>query len=138
MNLNYDEKMSDCVESFRKKLVGIEIIQWNKNLVKQVEQTSSENDFTKFTAPVLTNEARDEILKKIEKFSEEFKIAIRKIRQDFNKVADDTIKQKDILKATKQKIQLKTDFYTQKVEQIAEEKSKHIIKMGFNAHKRGL
>lgn len=83
--------------------------------------------------PQMTEENRMEIKKKIQKMTEEAKVAIRNIRRDAN---DETKKQKkdgilteDDVKTAEKNVQDLTDKYIKKLDEVAAKKEKEIMQI---------
>lgn len=84
----------------------------------------------RMAVPQLTGETRKEMTKKVSKLAEEAKVQIRNIRRDANSaVKKDETMDEDNQKDCEKEIQKVTDSYTKKVDQIADAKSKEILKV---------
>ncbi|NLC96149.1 MAG: ribosome recycling factor [Erysipelotrichaceae bacterium] len=84
----------------------------------------------RLTVPQLTEETRKQMVKKVSKMAEESKVSVRNIRREANDV---TKKNKelpeDIQKNILDEIQKVTDKYTKKIDEIASNKEKEVMKV---------
>jgi len=77
--------------------------------------------------PALTEERRRQLVKEVEKFSENGKVAIRNIRRDANDQMKKLGLSEDIEKGYLDDIQVLTDKYVKKVEELTKEKSDELL-----------
>jgi ribosome recycling factor len=92
---------------------------------------SSDGKIVRIAIPPLTEERRKELVRVINKMSEEHKVAVRNIRRDANEMLKDLKKEGDIsedeaFKAQDQ-VQKITDDHINLVEQATKEKEKEIL-----------
>jgi len=92
---------------------------------------SSDGKIVRIAIPPLTEERRKELVRVINKMSEEHKVAVRNIRRDANEMLKDLKKEGDIsedeaFKAQDQ-VQKITDDHINLVEQVTKEKEKEIL-----------
>jgi len=114
---------------------------WEKTMVQPVEKAIMQSDLglnpntaatvIRVPLPPLTEERRKELVRVINKVSEEHKVAVRNIRRDANEMLKDLKKEGDIsedeaFKAQDQ-VQKITDDHINLVEQITKEKEKEIL-----------
>ncbi|MGB7919372.1 MAG: ribosome recycling factor [Desulfobacterales bacterium] len=119
----------------------IAIQPWDVSGIKEIEKAilksdlgltpSSDGKIVRIAIPPLTEERRKELVKVINKVSEEHKVAVRNIRRDANEMLKDLKKEGDIsedeaFKAQDQ-VQKITDDHINLVEQITKEKEKEIL-----------
>ena len=84
----------------------------------------------RMAVPQLTGETRKEMTKKVAKLGEEAKVQIRNVRRDaMSAVKKDETMDEDNQKDCEKDIQKVTDSYTKKIDQIADAKSKEILKV---------
>ena len=84
----------------------------------------------RMAVPQLTGETRKEMTKKVAKLGEEAKVQIRNVRRDaMSVVKKDETMDEDNQKDCEKEIQKVTDSYTKKIDQIADAKSKEILKV---------
>lgn len=114
---------------------------WDKSLLKEIEKAILQSDLGLFpmndgnlirmAIPQLTEERRKELVKVVNKKSEEAKVAVRNIRRDGNvflkKEEKNSDVSKDIIKDTEDKIQKLTDKKIKEVEAVTERKIKEIM-----------
>ncbi len=84
----------------------------------------------RLTVPQLTGETRKEMAKKVGKFAEEAKVAVRNIRRDANSVIkkDDTMDE-DVQKDAENEIQKLTDSFIKEIEKVAQKKTDEVMKV---------
>ena len=114
---------------------------WDVSAIKEIEKAilksdlgltpSSDGKIVRIAIPPLTEERRKELVKVINKVSEEHKVAVRNIRRDANEMLKDLKKEGDIsedeaFKAQDQ-VQKITDDHVNLVDQITKEKEKEIL-----------
>lgn len=119
----------------------ITIQPWDVSVIKETEKAllksdlgltpSSDGKIIRIAIPPLTEDRRKELVKVVNKMSEEHKIAIRNIRRDSNEMLKDLKKEGDIsedeaFKAQEQ-IQKITDDSISLVDQITKDKEKEIL-----------
>lgn len=119
----------------------ITIQPWDVSGIKEIEKAilksdlgltpSSDGKIVRIAIPPLTEERRKELVKVINKVSEEHKVAVRNIRRDANEMLKDLKKEGDIsedeaFKAQDQ-VQKITDDHVNLVDQITKEKEKEIL-----------
>jgi ribosome recycling factor len=119
----------------------ITIQPWDTSVVKEVEKAilksdlgltpSSDGKIIRIAIPPLTEERRKDLVKVVNKMSEDHKIAIRNIRRDANEMLkslkkDGDISEDEAFKAqdTVQKI---TDEHIERIDALAREKEKEIL-----------
>lgn len=114
---------------------------WDKSLLKEIEKAILQSDLglvpmndgnlIRMAIPQLTEERRKELVKVVNKKSEEAKVAVRNIRRDGNvflkKEEKNSDVSKDIIKDTEDKIQKLTDKKIKEVEAVTERKIKEIM-----------
>ena len=114
---------------------------WDKTLLKEIEKailqsdlglvTMNDGNLIRMAIPQLTEERRKELVKVVNKKSEEAKVAVRNIRRDGNvflkKEEKNSDVSKDIIKDTEDKIQKLTDKKIKEVEAVTERKIKEIM-----------
>lgn len=114
---------------------------WDAGLVKDIEKAIQASDIginpindgriVRLCFPPLTEERRKEIVKKIHKYGEDAKVAIRSIRRDaldkYKAQKKESIITEDDLKDAEKKIQDLTDKYCKKVDSISADKEKEIM-----------
>ncbi|MEJ2474770.1 MAG: ribosome recycling factor [Desulfobacterales bacterium] len=119
----------------------ITIQPWDVSGIKEIEKAilksdlgltpSSDGKIVRIAIPPLTEERRKELVRVINKMSEEHKVAVRNIRRDANEMLKDLKKEGDIsedeaFKAQDQ-VQKITDDHINLVEQATKEKEKEIL-----------
>jgi ribosome recycling factor len=119
----------------------ITIQPWDTSVIKEVEKAilksdlgltpSSDGKIIRIAIPPLTEERRKELVKVVNKMSEDHKIAIRNIRRDANEMLksfkkDGDISEDEAFKAqdTVQKI---TDEHIERIDALAHDKEKEIL-----------
>ena len=114
---------------------------WDKSLLKEIEKAILQSDLglvpmndgnlIRMAIPQLTEERRKELVKVVNKKSEEAKVAVRNIRRDGNvflkKEEKNSDVSKDIINDTEDKIQKLTDKKIKEVEAVTERKIKEIM-----------
>jgi ribosome recycling factor len=119
----------------------ITIQPWDVSGIKEIEKAimksdlgltpSSDGKIVRIAIPPLTEERRKELVRVINKMSEEHKVAVRNIRRDANEMLKDLKKEGDIsedeaFKAQDQ-VQKITDDHINQVDQVTKEKEKEIL-----------
>ena len=114
---------------------------WDKSLLKDIEKAILQSDLglvpmndgnlIRMAIPQLTEERRKDLVKIVNKKSEEAKVAVRNIRRDGNvflkKEEKNSDVSKDIIKDTEDKIQKLTDKKIKEVEAVTDKKIKEIM-----------
>lgn len=114
---------------------------WDKSLTNEINRAiekadiginpQKESDLIRLVFPELTEERRKELVKKIKKYAEETKVAIRNVRRDgidlAKKEQKDNGISEDEERDLENKIQKITDEKIKKVDEIAEKKEKEIM-----------
>lgn len=92
---------------------------------------NSDGRVIRLNIPPLSTERRKQLVARVKELAEEARVAIRNIRRDANKHADQAEKEKilsqDERDATKEKIQELTKQYEGKVNKLAEAKEKEVM-----------
>jgi len=119
----------------------ITIQPWDVSVIKDVEKAllksdlgltpSNDGKLIRIAIPPLTEERRKQLVRSIQKKSEEFKIAVRNIRRDSNEMLkslkkDGEISEDDAFRAQDQ-VQKITDEHVQLIDDIFKEKEKEIL-----------
>jgi len=114
---------------------------WDVSVIKEIEKAilksdlgltpSNDGKIIRISIPPLTEERRKELVKIINKISEDHKIAVRNIRRDSNELLkglkkDGDISEDDAFKAQDQ-IQKITDEHIQLIDDVNKEKEKEIL-----------
>ena len=119
----------------------ITIQPWDTSVIKDIEKAllksdlgltpSSDGKIIRISIPPLTEERRKELVKQINKMSEEHKIALRNIRRDANDMLKDLKKDGDISEddafKAQDEVQKITDDHIRRVEEVTKEKEKEIL-----------
>ena len=114
---------------------------WDKSLLKDIEKAILQSDLglvpmndgnlIRMAIPQLTEERRKDLVKIVNKKSEEAKVAVRNIRRDGNvflkKEEKNNDVSKDVIKDTEDKIQKLTDKKIKEVEAVTDKKIKEIM-----------
>ena len=114
---------------------------WDKSLLKDIEKAILQSDLglvpmndgnlIRMAIPQLTEDRRKELVKIVNKKSEEAKVAVRNIRRDGNvflkKEAKKSDVSKDVIKEMEDKVQKLTDKKIKEVEAVTEHKIKEIM-----------
>ncbi|MBW2563447.1 MAG: ribosome recycling factor [Deltaproteobacteria bacterium] len=119
----------------------ITIQPWDISVIKEVEKAilksdlgltpSNDGKIIRISIPPLTEERRKELVKVINKISEDHKIAVRNIRRDSNELLkglkkDGDISEDDAFKAQDQ-VQKITDEHIKLIDDVNKEKEKEIL-----------
>ena len=119
----------------------ITIQPWDVSVIKEVEKAilksdlgltpSNDGKIIRISIPPLTEERRKELVKVINKMSEDHKIAVRNIRRDSNELLkglkkDGDISEDDAFKAQDQ-VQKITDEYIKLIDDVNKDKEKEIL-----------
>ena len=116
---------------------------WDASALKLIEKAIQTSDLginptndgkvIRITFPPLTSERRQELVKKVAKYAEEAKVAVRNIRRD---AIDDYKEQKkkseiteDDYKGIEKDIQKLTDDYCKKIDGVKDDKEKEITEI---------
>jgi ribosome recycling factor len=119
----------------------ITIQPWDASAIKEIEKAilksdlgltpNSDGKLIRIAIPPLTEERRKELVKRVNKISEEHKVAIRNIRRDSNEMLkafkkEGEISEDDAFKA-RDEVQKITDEHIKKIDVIYGEKEKEIL-----------
>ncbi|MFZ0243991.1 MAG: ribosome recycling factor [Desulfobacterales bacterium] len=119
----------------------ITIQPWDVSAIKEIEKAimksdlgltpSSDGKIIRIAIPPLTEERRKDLVKVVNKMSEEHKVAVRNVRRDANEMLKDLKKDGDIsedeaFKAQDQ-VQKITDEHIKLVDQVTKEKEQEIL-----------
>ena len=121
----------------------IQIQPWEPSLIKAIEKEinaanlgvtpNNDGKIIRLVFPELTEERRKELAKDIKKKAELAKVAIRNIRRDavdtFKKQEKATEITEDDLKELTEEIQKLTDKFGDKIEKMADDKTKEVMKV---------
>ena len=91
-----------------------------------------QNDGTviRLQVPQLTGETRKEMTKKVGKFAEEAKVAVRNIRRDANtEIKKDKTMDEDVQKDAQNEIQKLTDKFIKSIDELADKKNQEVLKV---------
>ena len=116
---------------------------WDANSIVEIEKAILKSDLgltpqndgkiIRLTVPSLTEERRKELVKKIKKIGEDYKVAIRNHRRDANDLLKEMKKEKEISEdnffSFQEKVQEITDDYVKKTDEILVEKEKEIMEI---------
>lgn len=119
----------------------IAITPWDMSLLKQIEKAIQASDLgiqpqndgktIRLAIPPLTEDRRKELVKQVQKETEEAKVVVRNIRRDANDKAKDMKKNgemtEDEQKASEKSIQDLTDKYIKALEAVASAKEKEVM-----------
>lgn len=119
----------------------IQIQPWEKSLIKDIEKQimisdigitpSNDGRVIRLVFPELTEERRKDLAKDVKKKAENAKVAIRNIRRDaneaFKKMQKNSEITEDELKDSEEEVQKLTDKYIEKIDKMAEAKTKEIM-----------
>ena len=130
-NLSTPEPQQILIRPFDPSVVG--------DIVKAIQASdigltpNSDNKVVRLNVPSLSVEQRKKLVSRVKELSEEARVAIRNIRRDANKQAEqeqtDKILTEDDLETCKEEIQNLTKQYEGKVNDIAEKKSAEILEV---------
>ena len=119
----------------------IAIQPWDASMIKEIEKAilksdldltpSNDGKIVRISIPPLTEERRKQLVKVVQKKSEEHKIAVRNIRRDSNELLkglkkDGDISEDDAFRAQDQ-VQKITDDYINLIDEVCKEKEKEIL-----------
>jgi ribosome recycling factor len=116
---------------------------WEHNVVQQIEKAimksdlgvspASDGHLIRIAIPALTQDKRKELVKSIQKKSEEARVIVRNLRRDGNDQVKAAEKKGDVSedesKRSLDEVQKKTDKYIRQIEQVAETKEKEIMEL---------
>ena len=92
---------------------------------------NNDGSVIRLSFPQLTEERRHELSKKVAKFGEEAKVAVRNVRRDANedikKQKKDSVLTEDDAKDAEKKVQDLTDKYIKNVDAVIDKKTKEIM-----------
>ncbi len=114
---------------------------WDVSVIKEIEKAilksdlgltpSSDGKIIRITIPPLTEERRKELVKVINKISEDHKVAVRNIRRDANDMIRDLKKEGEISEdeafKAQEKVQKITDEHIKRIDDINNKKEKEIL-----------
>lgn len=120
----------------------IMISPWEKNMLKEIEKSIQKSDLginptndgsvIRLIIPELTEETRKDLVKKVKKYGEDSKVAIRSVRRDANDKLK-ALKKEDIpedqIKKGEEDIQKLTDTYIKNIDKVLEIKEAEIMKI---------
>jgi len=116
---------------------------WDKTLVQPILKAiqkadlglnpGDDGELIRVPIPALTEERRNELVKRVKQIGEEARVAIRNIRRDVNEeikrlLKDGHASEDDVHRGT-QEVQKKTDHYIETVEEILERKEKEVLEI---------
>ena len=116
---------------------------WDKKCLADIEKAiwksdlgltpSSDGNIIRLAVPALNEERRKELVKLVKKEAEKGKIAIRNIRREINELIKKDEKNKNIsedeCKEYQKEIQIITDGYTKKIDELLKVKEKEIMEV---------
>lgn len=116
---------------------------WDKSLVQSILKgiqkadlglnPGDDGDLIRVPIPALTEERRQELVKKVKKLGEETKVAVRNVRRDVNeeikKLQKDAKASEDDAHRATQEVQKLTDHHIQTVDEILERKEREILEL---------
>src|SRR5438270_3029779 len=130
-NLSTPEPQQILIRPFDPTVIG--------DIVKAIQTSdlgltpSSDNKVIRLNVPSLSVEQRKKLVSRVKDLSEEARVAIRNIRRDANKQADQEQSEKvlteDDLEVCKEEIQSLTKRFEAKVNEMAEKKSAEILEV---------
>lgn len=110
---------------------------YDKNILKDIERAifeanldltpQNDGNVIRIVVPPLTEERRKDYVKKVKKYAEEAKVAIRNIRRAANDDVVEADLTEDEEKKGKEKIQKLTDEYVKKIDALAKEKEEELL-----------
>ncbi|KAF5836907.1 ribosome recycling factor-domain-containing protein [Dunaliella salina] len=119
----------------------LSIAPFDPSAIKDIERAINESDLginpmndgekIRLGLPQLTTERRKDLVKQVNKYSEEAKIAVRNVRKDVMKLIDkygDAFA-KDARKSLENEIQKLTDVYCKRVDELCKTKSDELMKV---------
>ena len=112
----------------------IAIKPWDPQMIGPIEKAilssdlgltpANDGNVIRLTIPPLTEDRRKELVKQVKKIGEEFKVAIRNIRRDANKIVDTAEKNKEISEDDRDRLKEEVQELTKKYEATAGEAAK--------------
>jgi len=130
-NLSTPEPQQILIRPFDPTVIG--------DIVKAIQASdigltpNSDNKVVRLNVPSLSVEQRKKLVSRVKDLSEEARVAIRNIRRDANKAAEqeqtDKILTEDELEVCKEEIQTLTKRFESKVNDMAEKKSAEILEV---------
>jgi len=94
---------------------------------------NNDGEIIRLNVPVLTEETRKDLAKKVKGFAEDAKVAIRNVRRDANDVIKKAEKAKEIteddVKSYENDVQKMTDDFIKQIDTLGAEKEKDILSM---------
>jgi ribosome recycling factor len=98
-----------------------------------VNPTIDSSNVIRLSIPPLTQDRRQELVKRVKQVVEEYKVRLRTTRQDLNKHVDLQLKNKEIseddAKRQKDSIQKSIDSYVDKMEQFGDAKEQELLEI---------
>jgi ribosome recycling factor len=121
----------------------IAIQPWEQRIIPDIEKAILKSDLgltpmndgktIRISIPVLTEERRKQLVKLVKKKAEEAKVAVRNIRRDSNEELKRLEKEQhlssDDVKKAHDEVQMITDSFVKKIEEILEHKEKEIMEV---------
>jgi ribosome recycling factor len=130
-NLSTPEPQQILIRPFDPSVIG--------DIVKAIQSSdigltpNSDNKVVRLNVPSLSVEQRKKLVNRVKELSEEARVAIRNIRRDANKQADqeqtDKVLTEDDLEVCKEEIQTLTKRFEGKVNDLADKKSAEILEV---------
>jgi ribosome recycling factor len=130
-NLSTPEPQQILIRPFDQSVIG--------DIIKAIQTSNlgltpnSDNKVVRLNVPALSVEQRRKLESRVKELAEEARIAIRNIRRDANKQADqeqtDKILTEDDVTSCKEEIQTLTKRFEAKVNELAEKKSAEILEV---------
>ncbi|ADL51521.1 ribosome recycling factor [Clostridium cellulovorans] len=116
---------------------------WDKGSLKAIEKAilisdlginpNSDGNVIRLIVPELTEETRRDITKKVKKFGEDAKVAVRSIRRDANDKIKNLKKEntitEDEMKSAEDNVQKKTDAFVKEIDSIISDKEKEVMSL---------
>jgi ribosome recycling factor len=112
----------------------IAIQPWEQRIIPDIEKAILKSDLgltpmndgktIRISIPVLTEERRKQLVKLVKKKAEEARVAVRNIRRDSNEELSS-----DDVKKAHDEVQMITDSFVKKIEEILEHKEKEIMEV---------
>lgn len=118
----------------------LQIQPWEKNIIQAIEKgivianlgftPSNDGAVIRVTLPMLTEERRKEIVKKVKAEAENAKVAVRNIRKDINEAVKKLQKEglpEDEAKSAEAQVQKNTDGYIKKIDELTASKEAEVM-----------
>lgn len=118
----------------------LQVQPWEKSLLQAIEKgivianlgftPSNDGSVIRITLPMLTEERRKEIVKKVKAESEQAKVAIRNIRKEVNEAIKKLQKEglpEDEAKSAETQVQKNTDNYIKKIDELTATKEAEVM-----------